>query len=245
MGLWTKAQEHFHGRSYVYLISGEAFDWLLLVERLCEAIGNPVPEDEKTALLFRGVPPLNLSAEEFQALIGDAKYRQYLNYFYGVTVEEALVLAVEDEVRKEKHASGRFREHEVTNEAFRRIYGGTLATALRHFRREESRPETGSISLTELKEFAYWRFRYRLKACEKAKVASDTRKGLNWLMAHGVTSYMPTRDPAQESGDSEIDGKGQSGNRHQAQERLSPAGRSLLLLHHCQPPSRLSRSRYT
>ena len=189
IGLWTKAEEEHGGRSYRYLIDGEAFDWLLLAERLCDAMDGLVPDDEKTALLFRGEAPVNLSAEEFKELIGGTKYHQYLNYFYGVTVEEALVLAVEEEVRKEKRAWGYYREPEATNEAYRRVYGPTLAIMLRHFRREKGYLETKSIDLTGLKEFAYWRFKYRLKACEKAKVASDTRKGLNWLKAHGVASY--------------------------------------------------------
>jgi hypothetical protein len=198
---WTKAEEVRGGRSYRYLIGGEAFDWLLLVERLCDAIDGLVPEDEKNALLFRSEPPIDLSAHEFEALIGSAKYHQYLNYFYGITVEEALVLAAEDEVRKEKGAWGYTKSHEVTNEAYRRVYGPTLAIMLRHFRRERGYAETKSIDLTGLKEFAYWRFKYRLKACEKAKVASDTRKALNWLKDHGVTSYVPKREiPPEDEG---------------------------------------------
>ena len=35
IGLWTKAEENHNGRTYRYLIAGEAFDWLLLAERLC------------------------------------------------------------------------------------------------------------------------------------------------------------------------------------------------------------------
>lgn len=194
IAMWTRAEESLDNRVYHYLIAGEAFDWLLLAERLCDAINGLVPEDEKAALLFRSTPPLDLSPMEFRDRIGGVKYHQYLNYFYGITVEEALVLAVEEEVRKEKRAWGYTREHEATNEAYRRIYGPTFAIMLRHFRREKGYPETKSIDMTQLKEFAYWRFRYRLKACEKAKVASDTRKGLTWLKTHGVTSYVPRRE---------------------------------------------------
>src|SRR5512145_2898409 len=70
IGLWTEAEEELGGRCYRYLIAGEAFDWLVLVERLCDAIHGLVPEDEKSALLFRCEPPLDLSAREFEALIG-------------------------------------------------------------------------------------------------------------------------------------------------------------------------------
>ena len=110
-----------------------------------------------------------------------AKYHQYLNYFYGITIEEALIWATQDEVRKERWASGYSREGDVTNEAHRRIYGATKAILLRRFRRDKGYPQLKSISLTELKEFTYWLFKYRLIHCDKAKVASDTKKALDWL----------------------------------------------------------------
>jgi len=181
IGLWDTTEEIHDGRTYHYLISGEAFDWLLLAERLCQSVDGLLPDAEKTALLFYGEPPLNLPIEEFKELIGISKYRQYLNYFYGVTVEEALILAVEDEVRKEKWASGYYREKDTTNETYRRIYGTTKAILLRRFRRDKGYPQLQSIRLTELKEFTYWLFKHRLKQCDKAKVASDTRKALDWL----------------------------------------------------------------
>jgi hypothetical protein len=194
IGLWKKAGETHNGRDYRYLIAGEAFDWLLLAERLCDSVPGLIPENEKNALLFRGRPPVNLSPDKFKELIGAAKYHHYLNYFYGITAEEALVLAVEEEVRKEKTAWGYSREIDATNEAYRRIYGPTLSIMLRHFRREKGYPELKSIDLTELKEFAYWRFKFRLKLCEKAKVARDSRKAINWLKVHGVTSYIQRTD---------------------------------------------------
>ena len=194
IGLWRKAQEMLNGRVYCYLIAGEAFDWMLLAERLCEAIPDLLPQEEVESLLFQGRPPINLSPARFKELIGPAKYHHYLNYFYGITAEEALVLAVEDEVRKEKSSWGLSRETDATNEAYRRIYSSTVATMLRHFRREKGCPETDFIDLTELKTFAYWRFKFRLKICEKAKVASDSRKAINWLKEHGVTSYLQRQD---------------------------------------------------
>jgi hypothetical protein len=180
IGLWTESEETYNGRHYRYLIDGEAFDWLLLAERLCEAVDDLVPEDEKLALLFHGNPPIRLTKNRFKELIGGAKYRQYLNYFYGVTVEEALNLAVEAEVRKEWRASG-YNEHNLANEAYQRIYGATKATLLKRFRREKGYPKLKSITLTELKEFTYWLFKYRLKNCDKARVASDTKKALEQL----------------------------------------------------------------
>jgi hypothetical protein len=179
--LWMESEETYNGRRYRYIIDGEALDWLLLAERLCEAVDDLVPEDEKLSLLFQGRPPLKLSKERFKGLIGAAKYRQYLNYFYGITVEEALVLAVWGEVRKELRTSGYNNEHNLVNEVYQRIYGATKTTLLKRFRREKGYPKLKSISLTELKEFTYWLFKYRLNNCDKARVASDTKKALGQL----------------------------------------------------------------
>lgn len=179
--LWTLAEEDYRGRHYRYLIAGEAFDWLLLAERLTEPVAGLIPEDEKVALLFYGRPPLDLNEAEFKRLIGEVKYEQHLNYFYGVTAEEALFLAVQDEVRKERRAAGYGGEADVSVEVYRRVYGTARGVLLNHFRREKGYADLKSIGLSELKEFTYWLFKYRLKHGEKARVASDTRKALVWL----------------------------------------------------------------
>ena len=194
IGLWDTAEEIHNGRTYSYLIDGEAFDWLLLAERLCETVDGLLPDEERTTLLFHGEPPFNLPAGKFKQLIGSTKYRQYLNYFYGITVEEALILAVQEEVRKERWVSGYFKEQDTTNEAYRRIYDTTKALLLRHFRRDKDYPQLKSISLTELKEFTYWLFKYRLKHCDKARVASDTKKALNWLNSNGFSRQLDKHD---------------------------------------------------
>jgi len=191
IGLWTAAEENHNGRSYHYLIAGEAFDWLLLAERLCETVDGLLPEAEKIALLFHSEPPIKLTKEKFKELIGSSKYHQYLNYFYGITVEEALILAVQEEVRKERRTLGYGNEHGVVNEVHRRIYGATKAILLKRFRREKGYPKLRSISLTELKEFTYWLFKYRLKLCDKAKLASDTKKALERLRRQESMFILP------------------------------------------------------
>ncbi len=187
IGLWTDDEETYKGRHYRYLIDGEAFDWLLLAERLCEAVDDLLPEDEKLTLLLHNEPPIRLTKAKFKELIGSGKYHQYLNYFYGITVEEALILTVQEEVRKERRTSGYNNEHNLVNEVYRRIYGATKAMLLKRFRREKGHPQLKSISLTELKEFAYWLFKYRLKQCDKARVASDTKKALEQLASNGLS----------------------------------------------------------
>ncbi len=185
IGMWTQSEEVYSGRTYRYVIAGEALDWLLLAERLCQAVESLIPKSAQAALLFNGQPPLDLPREKFKELIGAGKYRQYLNYFYGVVVEEALFLAVQEEVRKEKSASGYSAERDNINEAYRRIYDVTKGVLLKHFRQEKGYPQVEAISLTEMKEFTYWLFKYRLKRSDKAKVASDTKKALEWLKRNG------------------------------------------------------------
>jgi len=179
IGLWTETEETHNGRHYRYVIDGEAFDWLLLAERLCQEADDLLPEEEKASLLFRGQPPLELPVEEFKRLLGPAKYNQHLNYFYGVTIEGALQLAVQEEVRKERPLTGN-EEERVGQEAFSRIYGASQTELLDRFRQQKGRPQGDTIGLTEQKEFAYWRFKHRLATSDKERVASDTKKALKY-----------------------------------------------------------------
>ena len=101
IGLWKRTEEWYAGRHYRYLIAGEAFDWLLLAERLLAEVDHLIPDEEIADLLFFSRAPIQVTNEEFRQFIGETKYGALLNFFYGVTVEEALFLAVEQKVRKE------------------------------------------------------------------------------------------------------------------------------------------------
>jgi len=180
IGLWGSAEETYDGEHYRYLISGEAFDWLSLAERLCLEVDGLFSEEEKLNLLFFGVPPLELSEKEFSHLIGDTKYRAYLNYFYGVIIEEALIPAVEEEVCKERGNLVACQDKRIQEEAYQRVYGTDMATLLSQFRHEKKYHYRKSMTLTEQKEFTYWLFKYRLKHCDRERVASDTKKALEW-----------------------------------------------------------------
>src|SRR4030042_566037 len=102
IGRWPLAEETLDGIQYRYLIAGEAFDIGLLSERLLRETADLVPEEERDAYLFHNRPPVKISAEEFSHLVGEVKYRQHLNYYYGITVEEALTQVVEEEAQKEE-----------------------------------------------------------------------------------------------------------------------------------------------
>ena len=191
VGMWTLPAEEFQGRHYNYLIAGEAFDWLLLAERLCQEMDGMVPTEEKEQLLFRNKLPEEVTASDFREMIGYSKHRAFLNYWYGVVVEEALQLAVEEEVRKQHRARGFSDSEDLVEEAFVRLYQDTRTNLLNEFLRERADARRKSLSLTELKEFTYRLFRKRLKIWDPARVASDTRKGLEKLHRLWPSSSYP------------------------------------------------------
>lgn len=196
MGLWTLPEEEYQGQYYRYLIGGEAFDWLLLAKRLCDTLDGFIPAEDREKLFALGEPPIEISKEQFRNLIGSAKYRAYLNYWYGIKVEEALIQAVEEEVRKEGMASGRKLRGDLSEEVYKRIYDTPQGSLLQQFRLEKNYHKTKSLSDADLKEFIYWLFKYRLRQCDKARIASDTKKGLNRLQAQRghPPSGLPLRD---------------------------------------------------
>jgi hypothetical protein len=176
--LWVSPEEDYHERHYRYLIDNEAFDWLVLAERLCEEVDGLIPEKEQIDLLFFDRPPIELTNDEFKELLGSAKYQAYLNYLYGILVEEFLILAVTEEIRKGRRTSGLTKDGEISDEVYRRIYGATKKELLEAFRKEKGYPKRKSISVGQLKEFTYWLFKQRLKRCDKSCIASDTKKAL-------------------------------------------------------------------
>jgi 8-oxo-dGTP pyrophosphatase MutT (NUDIX family) len=187
---WERRDEQVAGRRFSYLVGGEAFDWLLLAERLLIDAGDRVPAREAERLLFAGAPPDGeggrLDDAALRDLIGDAKHRAHLNYVYGVTVEEALHYALELEVSKETLSVGVRdpRDDETPSDpVYERVYGRPRRELLAQFREEEGRRATRHVSYAEMREFLYWLFKYRVKNSEPARVASDTRKALAQLSA--------------------------------------------------------------
>ena len=181
MGLWTLPREIYQDRTYQYLIGGEAFDWLLLAERLCPEMGAAISSDEQERLLFYGRLPEAVTPEIFRDLLGINKYRGYLNYWYGVVVEEALQLAVEEEVRKRQIARCYPDSEDLVEDAFTHIYGENRTNLINEFRRHAKISMRKALSLTDVKEFTYWLHKLRLNLWDPARVASDTTKGTRRL----------------------------------------------------------------
>ena len=179
VGRWPLEEEHVDGRHYRYLIGGEAFDWLLLAERLCGALEDVTPEDERRALLMRRRFPVEVSEETLRRLLGPAKYRAHLNFLYGVRVEEALQRSVAKEVQKEQLCRVWENGH-IDEEVCNRIYGASRRELCDRFRRERS-GSAESAAAEDVNEFTYWLFKHRVNNADPARVASDTRKGLAML----------------------------------------------------------------
>jgi hypothetical protein len=181
IALWRAPFEFVDDRFYRYLVGGEAFDWVLLAERLVNEIIDFIPADDYEALLFSGRLPIRLEEEEFKRLIGASKYRAHLNYLYGITAEEALQLSIENEIDKEYSSNAWGSTRHLDEMLYQRIYGKDRATLIDEFRQASGLPNSEGIAFADLKEFTYWLFKYRLASCDPARVASDTRKALATL----------------------------------------------------------------
>jgi 8-oxo-dGTP pyrophosphatase MutT (NUDIX family) len=191
---WRRPEETVEGRRYRYLVGGEAFDWLLLAERLLLETDGAVDAGERERLLFEALAPAAeedascapVADERLRASFGEAKHRAHLNYLYGVTVEEALQYAVELELQKERanlRIKDRLSDDERVDPLYERIYGRPRAELLAEYRAERGMADADTIALSDLREFAYWLFKYRVQNQEPARVASDTRKALAQLSA--------------------------------------------------------------
>lgn len=194
MGLWVLPEELYEGRRYRYLVRGEAFDWLLLAERLCDDVDGAIPVEEKERFLFTGRMPETINDDEFRDLLGVSKHRAYLNFYYGVILEEVLQLAVEEEIRKRHLARCYADNDELLEEAFRFLYHRSRSELLDEFRVETRMDRRRGMSLFDLKEFTYWLHKLRINLWDPARVASDTRKAIKRLGALEATTLGSTYD---------------------------------------------------
>ena len=194
IGLWTQPQEDYQGRTYRYLIQGEAFDWLVLAERLCAELDGMIPVEETERLLFYGKFPETVEPEVFRDLLGANKHRAYLNYWYGVVVEEALQLSVEEDVRKRHIARCYSDSEDLIEEAFAHLYEASKADLIEEFRTGVHLRSRHPLSLSDTKEFTYWLHKRRIKIWDPARVASDTNKGIRRLsLLEEATGAVPEK----------------------------------------------------
>ena len=175
---WVAPEELVQGVRLRYLLAGEAFDWLLLAQRLIETLPeDALPAFEVEELLVFGRPPDHSTEEDFAQAIGPQKHRAHLNFQYGVITEELLLLAVEEEIHKEGrivHAG--LDVPEVA--AYERVYGKDLEELRILYLQESGQRVRDQMPVSGLQQFTYWLSKFRLRASDPARVASDTRKAL-------------------------------------------------------------------
>lgn len=178
---WPLTEEMVDGEQYVYLIDGEALDLMRLLERLCIAVSGLVPEDEVVALIGNDRPPAERANADLKSLLGPDKYRAYLTFIYGVLVEEMVVHAVVQDLRKRRRTSGLTFYDAELDDAYVYVYGDTRGELLNLYRRDKGLPRRNRVTLTVLKGFTYWLFKMRLRNSDKSRVASDTKRALTVL----------------------------------------------------------------
>ena len=184
IGEWESPDEVVFGRRWHYIIGGEALDWLTLAERLCLAVLDVIPPEELETLLFFGRLPRNVSADQFRQLVGPYRYTAHLNFWYGVVVEEAVQLVTEESIRKTRLARCYGDSEKVVDEACQHLYGGNRAELAAQFLEETAGrwgDDRETLSLAGWHEFTYWLFKRRVRKWHPARVASDTRRGLDRL----------------------------------------------------------------
>ena len=183
IGRWAVAEESHNDRRYKYMVGREAFDWLLLAERLCAEAREYIPTGDLERLLFHGELPELLEENELRGLMGVSKYRAYLNFHYGVVLEEALQLTAEEYARKLHMARGYSDSEDLVDDAFRHLYTDSRTDLLGKFRDEAKLGKREGLTLHDLKEFTYWLHKRRLNYWDPARVASDTRQAILRLEA--------------------------------------------------------------
>lgn len=180
MGLWPLAEETVGNQRWRYLVAQEALDWPLLARRLCAEINGQVPPEEKASVL-QGFFPRPVSEGELRRSLGVDKFRAYLNFWYGVQVEQALQEAEEAQVRKEVLARGHVPGAWLREEAFARLYREPYSVLRARFCQEHGWPQSHPFTRAEANEFTYRLFQRRLALSVPERAASDTRKGLERL----------------------------------------------------------------
>jgi hypothetical protein len=182
---WPLATETVAGEQLDYLIGGEAFDWRLLATRLLGECGSMLQSESCREWLSEPVLFAGFEEPEFMRAVGVDKFRAHLSYFYGVTVEQSLLTAVEEEITHRRVAAGRALSDRWLEGAYETLYANSRDELWQVFKLEsgtdaarEGWRHRDEHSLAAEDAFTYWLFKLRMERSDPAKIASDTRKGL-------------------------------------------------------------------
>ena len=166
VGQWKAPYERVRERDWHYVIGGEALDWLTLAERLCYEIPMWFLLKNWKRYCFVGNYRMKWGKNSLDRLSVRSVTTAHLNYWYGVVVEEALQLSVENGIRK-NHRARCYQDNEsLVEETFRHIYGETRVALAAQFIDTADclwGGDAETFTLTGYKEFTYWLFKRRLK----------------------------------------------------------------------------------
>ena len=158
-----------------HLAGGDAFNW----KGAAWAIAAATCQAPERAAVQQWLKNSNehggYSEDEFRSYIGTERFNAHLNFFYGVTIERATILAKFIQLTKFVRSSGLVLQRaSLQTRTFIDLYGIGARDLLAAFRLD--RGPTASRGLSN--QFVYWLFKHRLAHSEPAKVASDTKLGL-------------------------------------------------------------------
>ena len=209
---WPIENEHVYGETFHYFIGGEAFNW----KRLAERIATQLAEEESTTLsaekvfewiessgVFGGIPE-----DEFRRILGVDGWRAHLNHFYGVHIEQCLIVAVQSRIQKSRYSSGMPPSDDASDKAYLGLYEETEQDLWELFITEnadrlsdliaESPDETRTIALDE--EFTYWLFKRRIEYTLAPQVAAETQRGLDMMSRIDTAHERRTRKLKDQNG---------------------------------------------
>tara|TARA_B100001996_G_scaffold362364_1_gene329812 strand:+ start:631 stop:1275 length:645 start_codon:yes stop_codon:yes gene_type:complete len=173
IGLWTKKEEFYRGYKYIYLIDGEALDWLTLTERLVSSIKSYINKEEYHYVSTSGLLPDQEIYKHIKKIIPKKVLSQMRNFYYGIIIENLIynykILEYEKNTIVTEDNDQRFYEE---------IYNKPLEVLSQMFYKEKKLINKNKLNFHELKLFSYWLFKYRLKHSDKTKMAHETNKAL-------------------------------------------------------------------
>lgn len=172
---------------YVYLVGGEAFNWRRLAERLAWHIELLLPDKLAAELrawveadhIFGGI-----DESDFRRILGSDKWRAYLNYFYGITLERCLLVYAGNRIGKLEFSRGRQVSDDCLDDAYVALYDATEPELWARFVAETDAEEAGASHSDETRstaqddEFTYWLFKRRIASTYQVNVAHEVKHGL-------------------------------------------------------------------
>jgi len=177
---WPLPKKQTNSKRSNYLIFGEALDWKLLAENISMKECGKV-SDKLQSWLDLSDPIGGFNELQFKRYVGLEKYRAILSFFYGVTIERALVIDIQENLFKRLIANGKHPNEIFCNELYVELYGKTQNELWTDFiaATEKNNGLKGRDHfLIEDNIFTYWLFKLRMSFSEPEKLASDTRRGL-------------------------------------------------------------------